>query len=336
MPSSCDMAILEPRPRGLYCPAGDFYVDPWSPVDRAVVTHAHADHARPGSSSYLISSEGEAVFRLRLGENANLQTVAFGDRVSIGDAIVSLHPAGHMLGSAQVRVETAEGVCVVTGDYKRDGDNTCSPFETVPCDVLVTESTFGLPVYRWPKPAAVAEEINSWWSANREAGVTSVLYAYAIGKAQRVLSILDSGIGPILTHGAIESGTEAYREAGVKLPETIIATGATRDQRRGAMVLAVPGADGTPWLRRFGTISTAMVSGWMRIRGVRRYRSVDRGFVMSDHVDWPALLQTVSDTGASRVLATHGYTGPVVRWFRDQGLNADALETRFSGEAESE
>ena len=330
------MPILEPRPRGLYCPAGDFYVDPWSPVDRAVVTHAHADHARPGSSSYLVSSEGESVFRFRLGSSSNLQTVRFGESVAIGSARVSLHPAGHMLGSAQVRVETNEGVCVVTGDYKRDADRTCSEFEPVACDTLITECTFGLPVYRWPDSAGVTAEINAWWSGNREAGVTSVLYAYAIGKAQRVLSILDDGIGPILTHGAVEEGTAAYRKAGVELPPTTLATEATPDQRRGAMVVAVPSADGTPWLRKFGKIRTAMVSGWMRIRGVRRYRSVGRGFVMSDHVDWPGLLQTVEDTGATTVLATHGYTEPVARWFKEQGLAAGALKTRFTAEAGGE
>lgn len=332
--------LLEVTDDGLYCAAGGFWIDPWRPVERAVVTHAHADHARPGSRAYLVSAEGEGVFRTRLGPDARLETAEWGEERGVGGVRVSLHPAGHILGSAQVRVEYRGEVWVVTGDYKRHRDPTTTPFESLTCHTLVTESTFGLPVYRWPDPEAEMASVAAWWAGNRAAGRTSVLFGYALGKAQRLLAGLPGDAGPILVHGAVARLNEAYRAAGIDLPET---RPADRDHAKihagEALVVAPPSAGGTPWLSKFGAVSTAFASGWMRIRGTRRRRSGDRGFVVSDHADWDGLLATIRESGAERIGVTHGYRSTLVRYLREvEGLDAWALPTPWEdrGEAEAE
>ncbi|MBC7791580.1 MAG: ligase-associated DNA damage response exonuclease [Anaerolineae bacterium] len=330
--------LLSVTERGLYCESGDFYVDPWLPVENAVITHAHGDHARWGCRSYLGSRDGERVLRTRLGFDASIRSADYGETLTINGVRVSLHPAGHILGSAQVRIEHGGEVWVVSGDYKTEPDPTCTPFEPVRCHTFVTESTFGLPIYRWAPQADVFAEISHWWSANRDASRASVLFAYALGKAQRVLSgVMNADIGPIFTHGAVERLNRDYRDSGVALAKTTYASSAPRDQNwAGALIIAPPSATGSPWLRRFGAISTAFASGWMRIRGARRRRSLDRGFALSDHVDWPALLQAISATGAESVWVTHGYREPVVRWLMDHGVNARAIASRWEGEMETE
>jgi len=322
--------------RGLYCPDGDFYIDPWQPVERAVVTHAHSDHARWGMGRYLCSREGEGVLRLRVGDEAMIDTLEYGESVTLNNVKISLHPAGHILGSSQVRVECGGRVCVVSGDYKTEPDPTCTAFELVPCHTFVTESTFGLPIYRWPSQAEVTESIHSWWVHNQRAGKCSILLGYALGKCQRALAQLDQDTGPILVHGAVRNMTAAYAQEGIHFPPYRLAgeIGAGFDWSQ-AIVLAPPSANGTPWLRRFGDDSTAFMSGWMAIRGTRRRRAVDRGFVVSDHVDWPALMDTVAGTGAESVWVTHGYSSVVVQYLREQGLDAHVLETRWEGEQDS-
>jgi putative mRNA 3-end processing factor len=325
--------VLRLTGAGLFCEAGGFYVDPWGPVEHAVVTHAHRDHVAWGCRGYLTSCEGAAVLAARLPPDSSIAPAAWGERRRIGTVTVSLHPAGHILGSAQVRLEQDGEVWVVSGDYKTDPDPTCTPFEAVRCSTFVTESTFGLPVYRWPSQAAVFEEVNAWWRANRDAGRTSLLMGYALGKAQRLIAGLDAGIAPILTHGAVERMTAVYRAQGVRLPPTVHAvTEGRRQEWAGAMVIAPPGAEATPWARRFGDAATAFASGWMRVRRARRARSVNRGFTLSDHVDWPGLLAAIDATGAQRVWVTHGFSATVVRWLRDRGLDAQAVATRFEGE----
>lgn len=325
--------ILQLTDNGLYCAGGDFYIDPWRPVERAVITHAHSDHAGAGSRAYLAARAGETVLRARLGGEAPIQAVDYGAAVTMGGVRVSLHPAGHILGSAQVRMESGGEVWVVSGDYKVAPDPTCAAFEPVACHTFVTEATFALPIYRWPPEAGVLAEIQAWWAANQQAGKASMLFAYSLGKAQRVLAGIDHGAGPIFTHGAVETFCRLYREAGIALASTVHATGASSatDWSR-ALILAPPSALGTPWTRRFGPLSTGFVSGWMRIRGARRRRSLDRGFVMSDHADWPGLISAIQATGAERVWVTHGYRAPMVEWLRQQGLDAQAVETRFEGE----
>jgi putative mRNA 3-end processing factor len=331
------MTLLRLTERGLYCEAGDFHVDPWGPVDRAVVTHAHGDHVAWGCRAYLTSVEGLGVLRSRLPPEAAVGTLAWGATVSVRGVRVSLHPAGHILGSSQVRLEHGGEVWVVSGDYKTDPDPTTAAFEPVRCHTFVTESTFGLPIYRWPPQQEVLRDVNAWWRANQSYGKASLLYGYALGKAQRLLAGLDPGIGPIYTHGAVERMTAVYRAAGVPLPPTTHAGMADRrTDWSQAIVVAPPSADGSVWTRRFGPQSTAFASGWMLVRGARRRRSLDRGFPLSDHVDWPALMDAVDATGAGRVWVTHGYTGPVVRWLRERGLDAHAVQTRFEGEVDDD
>lgn len=326
--------LLEPTAQGLYCAAGDFHVDPWRPVPRAVVTHAHADHARWGCEHYLVPARGAQVCRVRLGAEASIETLAWGESRSLAGVRVSFHPAGHILGSGQVRIEHRGEVWVVTGDYKRHPDPTTTAFETVRCHTLVTESTFGLPIYRWPDPAAVDRAILAWWRRNRDDGRTAVLFGYALGKAQRLLAALPDDEGPILVHGAVARLNAAYRAAGVRLPPTLPADAENARRYRGqALVLAPPSAGGSSWMRKFQPASTAFASGWMTIRGTRRRRSGDRGFVVSDHADWDGILRTIRESGAERVAATHGYTAPLVRWLRErEGLDAWALPTPWEGE----
>lgn len=330
--------LLRITEQGLYCEAGDFFIDPWEGVERAVITHAHGDHARWGSSLYLASAEGEHVLRTRLGPEAPIRTLPFGETIERNGVRISLHPAGHILGSAQVRVEHRGEVWVVSGDYKTEPDPTCTPFEPVRCHTFVTESTFGLPIYRWAPQTETFAEIREWWRANRAEGRASILLGYALGKAQRLLAGLkDAEIGPIYTHGAVERLNDAYRASGIDLPPTTYALQRTRgSQWAGALIVAPPSATGSPWIRRFGTASTAFASGWMRIRGARRRRTLDRGFTLSDHVDWPSLLAAIEATGAGCVWVTHGYREPVVRWLRERGIEALAVASRWEGELETQ
>lgn len=328
-------SILRITPDGLYSPAGDFFIDPWNPVARAIITHSHSDHARPGSGTYFTARAGERLLRSRLGSDVTIETVEYGETRNINGVDVSLHPAGHILGSAQVRVETRGEVWVVSGDYKLAADPTCAPFEPLRCDTFVTESTFGLPIYRWAAAESVYGEIHDWWGNNQKAGKASVIFAYAVGKAQRILAEIDHSMGPIFAHGAVRNANLCYRESGVALPDV----GAPDDAPRGydwsrALILAPPSARGTTWLRRFGTVSTGMASGWMRIRGTRRRKSIDRGFVLSDHADWTGLLEAIRMSGAERVWVTHGYRAQLARWVNENGGSAEVVETRWEEEGE--
>lgn len=330
MTRSGDLVCL--RPEGLYCPAGGFYIDPWRPVERAVITHAHGDHARTGHAHYLAAAPAVHVLRARLGD-ISLQAVEYGEVIELAGTRVSLHPAGHVLGSCQVRIEHRGRVWVASGDYKVEADPTCAPFEALRCDTFITESTFGLPIYRWPASADVFAEINRWWAGNAAAGRASVLFCYAFGKAQRILAGVDPSIGPLLVHGAVEPLNRAYRASGVELPPTrLVSEIDDKSQLRRALVLAPPSAQGTPWLKRFGDYSDAFASGWMQLRGTRRRRALDRGFVLSDHADWPGLMRAIGATGAQRVIVTHGQVPVMVRWLAEQGLDAEAFETEFGDE----
>jgi len=319
--------------RGLYCPPGDFYIDPWQPVQTAIITHAHGDHLRHGSARYILARPGADIARHRLGGDKGTSSVDYGVRFSVGRTSVSLHPAGHILGSAQVRIEHEGRVWVVSGDYKRQPDPTCAPFEPLACETFISEATFALPVYRWPPTPQVVGEIHRWWMSNRERGIASVLFCYSLGKAQRVLAeMLAFTEEPIYVHGAVGSLTDVYRRLGVKMPPTLSATTERKVDYRGALIMAPPSAAGTTWMRRFGDHSTGFCSGWMRVRGDRRRRGYDRGFVISDHADWPALIDTCLATGAKRILLTHGYSDALTRYLRERGLEASALETAFGAE----
>ncbi|RPD87991.1 ligase-associated DNA damage response exonuclease [Luteimonas sp. 100069] len=325
--------LIQLRPEGLYCPAGDFHIDPWRPVPRAVITHGHGDHARPGMGAYHTTRIGLPILEWRLGEQIYVSH-EYGVPFRMGDATVSLHPAGHVLGSAQVRVEVEGEVWVASGDYKRQHDPTCDPFEVVRCDTFITEATFGLPIYRWPDTPAVARDIVAWRDHCAERGEAAILYCYALGKAQRVLAELAAHTDtPVLLHGAVATGVEVYRRAGIAMVETIpvVETDRSADYA-GQLVLAPPSAAGSPWIRRFRRAQQGFASGWMRLRGNRRRRNYDRGFVVSDHADWPDLMRTVRETGASRVIATHGNTDAIIRALCEDGIAAEAFRTDFGGE----
>src|SRR5262245_6108310 len=254
--------LVVQRPEGLYCPAGDFYIDPWRPVARAVITHGHGDHARAGHDAYLAHTHSEGLLRRRLGDDIALQTLDYGEPVDLGGVRVSLHPAGHILGSAQVRIEHRGEVWVVSGDYKLTPDPTCAPFEPVRCHTFITEATFALPIYRWPDEAIVMGQINRWWQRNRIRNRASVLTAYGLGKAQRILASLNAGpdaaIGPVFTHGSVERLNEAYRRSGVRLPATrYVGEVKNKSEFAQALIVAPPSAAGSMWMRRFGAYSAA-------------------------------------------------------------------------------
>ncbi len=316
---------------GLYCAAGDFHIDPWRPVARALITHGHSDHARVGHGAYLATEGAAPAIRYRLG--VDVETARFGENRQIGGASVSFHPAGHVPGSAQIRVEVMGEVWVVSGDYKTEPDRLSEPFEPVKCHTFITECTFGLPVFRWQPEAEAMEEVSRWWAANRAEGRFSVIGAYSLGKAQRLLAGVTAQ-GPILTHGAVEEINQVIRAQGLPLPETIRVTPETDLKAyAGALVVAPPSALGSPWMRKFGNASTAFASGWMALRGVRRRRSADRGFVISDHADWDGLNTAIAATGATRVIATHGYTNAFHRWLLSKGYDAGVVATEYEGES---
>lgn len=325
------MNLIVMRPEGMYCPEGDFYIDPWRPVHRAIITHGHSDHARAGSASYLCTPACAPVLQARLGD-VPIQTLPYEKPLRVGSVTISLHPAGHVLGSAQVRVEHKGEVWVASGDYKTEADPTCQSFVPVRCDTFITESTFGLPIYRWAPPEAVFREIGDWWELNTAQGKVSVLFCYAFGKSQRVLHALRHHEGPIVVHGALERLNVVYADAGVALSRMLHATEFDPAQHRGALVVAPPSARGSPWLRRFGEHADAFASGWMRVRGARRRRGVDRGFILSDHADWPGLQAAIRDTGASRVYVTHGSTEVMQRWLIEQGLDARTFRTEYGND----
>lgn len=326
--------LLELTDNGLYCPAADVYIDPWHPVRYALITHGHADHSRPGHQKYLCTHTAKPVMRYRLGRHSHIESVGFGETVRIKGVAFSFHPAGHIPGSAQIRVEHKGEIWVVSGDYKLEADGVCEAFEPVNCHTFITESTFGLPVYRWEPQSVIFDQINQWWRANQREGLVSVLGAYALGKAQRLLRYLDPEIGAIYTHGAIENVTAVLRAQKLRLPSTIrILPTHKKKDFEGSLVLATPGAMNSSWAKRLGPHATGLASGWMQLRGARRRRAADRGFVISDHADWPGLLEAVKATGATRVLATHGYSDLFSRWLSENGWDAKPLDTQFVGES---
>lgn len=327
------MPLVVPTDSGLYCSVGDFFIDPWKPVDAALITHAHGDHLRPGSKRYLTAEPGKNLVSARIGPEYSVESMSYGESRDLAGVRVSFHPAGHVLGSAQIRLEHRGEVWVISGDYKLQADPTCTGFEPIRCHVFVTESTFGLPIYHWNDPLLTQQEINRWWQDNQNLGRSSIIYSYALGKAQRLLSMVDASIGPIFVHGAVARINQVYRETRIDLPETKLIQEVPRGTgMNGALIIAPPSAQGTGWAKRFEPSKSAFASGWMTIRGARRRRGVDRGFVVSDHADWPGLIEAIRSTGAEKILVTHGYSAILVRWLNEQGLQAQPLQTQYEGE----
>lgn len=328
------MSMIEFTPKGMYCPQADVYIDPWQPVNKALITHAHGDHARRGNKYYMAHSSSAHVLRLRLGEHIQLQTIAYNEPVFINGVKISFHPAGHIVGSAQIRLEYQGEIWVASGDYKTEPDQLSQPFEPVVCHTFITESTFGLPIYQWRTQAEVFNEINQWWQENLRIDKVSILFGYSLGKAQRILSNLDPSIGNIFVHGAIWHTNEALQQDGISLPPVIrVNRDLQANTYRGGIVLAPPSAMATPWIRKFAPYATASASGWMTLRGAKRRKALDRGFILSDHADWNGLISAVEATGAQRVYVTHGYKSAFARYLTGKGIEAFEAETLFEGES---
>ena len=318
---------------GIYCSKADVYIDPWKPVDKAIITHGHSDHARAGHKKYLTHRHSVPILKHRLGMYTEIQALEYGEQLNINGVRISLHPAGHIIGSSQVRLEHGGQVWVISGDYKLAPDGLCTPYEPVQCTHFITESTFGLPIFKWPRAEEVFADIKDWWRQNAEKGVCSVLVGYSLGKAQRLLYNLKDVDREIFAHGAIHTVNQLFLDSDFGLPDIQkVSEGINKERFKTALILAPPSAVGTSWLRRFHPFEIASASGWMAMRGTKRRRAIDRGFVLSDHADWQELNTAVNETGAEKVFVTHGYSSAFARWLRENGTNAVEVETMFVGE----
>ena len=331
------MEILQLTSKGLYCSLGDFYIDPWGKVDKAVITHGHGDHARWGMGEYIAVHEAFYILKKRLGEEAKIQTYSYGEVFKMGEVEISFHPAGHILGSSQVRIQYQDEVWVFTGDFKRDEDLTCAPFEVVPCDVFISEATFSLPVYQWRNFSDEVQEIYDWWMSNRAEGVNTVVCCYALGKAQRIIAGLRKLTDePIWVHGTIDELNHCYEKTGMSWPNLNKVPLETKERMVGQLILCPPSAMGSPWGKRLTPKRVGFASGWMRLRGNRRRKGYDRGFVISDHADWPSLIRTVQETGCKRVLFTHGHTDSIVKYINENLSNVKAYDLKMPFDTDGE
>ena len=328
------MALIQFTDRGLYCPQGGFYIDPWRPVDRAVITHGHSDHARWGNKRYLCHHHTLPILQLRLGPN-HYQSVDWNEPVLMNGVKISLHPAGHIIGSSQVRVEYLGEVWVVSGDYKCENDGLSGQFEIVPCNTFITESTFGLPIYNWKPQQEIYADMQQWIKELNNDGKTAVLTAYSLGKAQRILQpISETGI-PIFLHGAVYNVHRTLVDAGWKLPSAKrVELDAPKESFKKSVVIVPGSAIGSPWMKRFTPYAVGSCSGWMQVRGNVRRRNVDAGFALSDHADWNGLLQTNKATVAEKVFVTHGFQSAFSRYLNEIGIEAGEVKTEFGEEEE--
>lgn len=329
------MNLISFTDKGLYCSQGDFYIDPWKPVNRAIITHAHSDHAYPGHKYYLCHHHTKPLLQLRLGNN-NYESIEWGETIYINGVKISLHPAGHIIGSSQVRIEQNGEVWVVSGDYKTEDDGISGIFEPVKCNTFITESTFGLPIYSWKPQKEIFENMATWISGNKENGKTSILLAYSLGKAQRIIHNLKETASDIYVHGAIWNAHQALLDAGWKLPSVKrITPEIPKEELKGIVVIAPPSADGSTWMKKFLPYSVGVCSGWMQVRGNVRRRNVDEGFALSDHADWDGLLQSIHATGAEKVFVTHGFQSAFSRYLNEKQIAIAAeVKTEYGSEDE--
>lgn len=320
---------LKVAPQGLYCPSGNFFIDAWKPVPICIVTHAHGDHAYSGHGQYLCTPHTIEILKHRIGKELPFKILEYGDKIKLGNAWVSLHPAGHILGSAQIRIETHQSVTVISGDYKRAFDATCLPFEVVECDIFVTESTFALPIYQWAHPDIIRKQLLRWWAENASKGHPSLLFCYSLGKAQRLMSLLkEEKDKKVYLHGAVYSIAKIYEKLGISM----ISFSPVSEHEKGAsftqeLILAPPSALGSSWMKRFPSCKTSFASGWMEIRGTRRRKALDQGLVFSDHADWNDLIRTIEQSQAKIILTTHGNSATLARYLREV-KNKDARELK--------
>jgi putative mRNA 3-end processing factor len=326
--------LLELTDSGLFCPPAGIFIDPWKPVDLAVITHAHSDHSRRGMKHYLSHHHSAEVMKLRLGSEISLETIEYNQSIEINGVKLSLHPAGHIPGSSQIRLEYKGQVAVVSGDYKVENDGLSTPFDPVKCNEFVSECTFGLPIYKWETQEEIFRQVNSWWKENASQGRNSVLFAYSLGKAQRILQNLDQSIGEVFVHGAVWNTNQALIANGIDLWDVPkVSQEMSKSSFKGSLIIAPPSAMGTSWMKRFGPYRTGICSGWMSVRGTRRRRAADRGFVLSDHADWEGLIQAIEATEAEKVYLTHGNTAAFGKFLQEEkGIDAVELQTLFGVE----
>jgi putative mRNA 3-end processing factor len=330
------LALIEFTKNGIYCPIADVYIDPWKPVKKALITHGHSDHARYGSKHYIATRNAVPVIKHRLGSHIDIAGVDYGENILVNGVNFSFHPAGHIIGSAQIRVDYRGEIWVISGDYKTSPDGISESFEPVKCHHFITECTFGLPVFRWDEEQPIIDRIKEWWQKNANENSPSIIGSYSLGKAQRLIYHLAGDIGPIYTHGAVENVNEVIRKQGFKLPETtkLLQVSKNNDLCK-SLIIAPPSAVNSAWADKIKNARTAMASGWMAVRGIRRRRAMDTGFVMSDHADWPGLLSAIEATGAENIYTTHGYTEIFAKYLSENGYNAKVVKTEFGEEEEA-
>ena len=322
------MSLLKFTDYGIYCEKGDFFIDPLKPVKKALITHAHSDHARPNSSYYLSHYNSIPVLKLRLGNHIKVDGTNYGDKIYMNGVQISFHPAGHILGSSQIKISDGKESWVVSGDYKLENDGISTPFEPIKCSHFITESTFGLPVYNWESQESIFKDINNWWLKNQQEGKTSVLFAYALGKAQRLIKGLDKSLGEVFLHGAVSNIIDSDKKNyNFDINVNPINKDTPQATFKKQLIVAPPSAFGSPWMRKFSPYTTGIASGWMAIRGMKRRRAVDTGFVMSDHADWKGLLKAVNDSEAENIFVTHGYADIFSKYLQELGYNSNVVAT---------
>lgn len=329
------MALIEFSPNGLFCPQANIYIDPWKSVENAVITHAHSDHAKQGNKNYLSQIESEPLLKLRLGNDINIQTLNWEEQLNINGVKLSFHPAGHIIGSAQVRLEFKGEVWVFTGDFKTENDGLSKPYEPVKCNTLITESTFALPIYNWENQDSIFSKMKDWIFKNNNSGFSSVIFAYSLGKAQRILKPLSETGIKIFAHGAVYNVHETLINAGWDLPEiTRINPDTNKDDLKGSIIIAPPSADGSAWMKKFNPYKKGICSGWMQVRGNVRRKNADAGFVLSDHADWDGLISSIKQTDAEKVFVTHGFQSVLSRYLNENNISAAEVKTAFADDEE--
>ncbi len=323
------MKLIKFTKSGIYCVPGKFYIDPWKPVEYAIITHAHSDHARWGSSHYLCHTFSKPVLQHRLGSDIAVETMDYGQTRDINGVKVSLHPAGHIIGSAQVRLEYKGFVSVISGDYKLEDDGLSTPFEPVRCHEFVTESTFGLPIYNWLPGQELFAAMKNWVAYNQMNQRTSIFVAYSLGKSQRLMRALE-GLAPLYVHNSIANTNSAIARAGIVLPSyKILHEEQDKELIKNSIVIVPPALVGTTVIKKIPNGAIAICSGWMQVRGSRRWQAADAGFAVSDHADWKGLLEAVKATGAEKVYVTHGYQSVFSKYLNELGIDASEVSTQY-------
>lgn len=328
------MKFIRFTKKGIYCIPGKFYLDPWLPVDYAVISHGHADHARWGMKHYLCHHYSKPILQHRIGKDISIESMGYRETKTINGVAVSFFPAGHLIGSAQIRLEYKGYVIVFSGDYKVKNDGLSTPFEPVSCHEFITESTFGLPVYNWLPEADLQQQLHDWVHQNKQNGRTSVFIGYSLGKSQRIMKLLE-GVDEIYVHSAIHHINNAIAQTGIHLPEAqLLEYHFDKEQVRNRIVILPPALLGARLLKKIPNAATAICSGWMQIRGNRRWKGVDAGFAVSDHADWKGLLAAVKATGAEKVYVTHGSQAIFSKYLNETGIWSKEVKTEYGNEEE--